>query len=318
MPRYLASVCAVVLIATLSAGCSAPSAPVSSNDSASPGVDMALFGPWNQPPTGSGLSGFYPIEIGNSWRYERNIAVSIRSGDDVSTEYLNGSVQHTQLCFEDRGGRRYVLQQHLDGTGFELAVSYLRLREDRGGLYEADVPSNEPGCPGPTVEPASAEGGSPNALLLRAIEREADPARRAAFERAGRAIAERVAAARFAATGFGMEGFGGRRAGEILRLRYPLHVGQRWIVRASPRFTSRAEAIETVVTGAGPLRAWRIRTDSEFFGPDDRVYAWYGEAGFVQMGLHIESEATDAQGNPVGRVYWDELLRLEELHLAGD
>jgi hypothetical protein len=320
MQQRLAFACACLALAALIGGCSAPSQPVAPpSDSASPGIDMSFYGPWGSEPGRGSVSGFYPIALGNRWLYERNIAVQVRSGDDVSTTFQNGSVQHTQICFEDRGGRRYVVEQNLDGSGIELAVTYVRVREDRGGLHEADVSITEPGCPVFTREAVPHPAGEASGVLLaRAIDRESDPARRAAFERAGRNLIDRLATARSAAFGGGLGGAGGPRAGEIFRLRYPLFPGQRWIVRASPRFSGRAEAVETLETGAGPLQAWRIRTDSEFFGPADRVYAWYGKAGFLQMSVHLESEATDEQGNPVGRLYWDELLRLEELDLVGD
>ena len=89
---------------------------------------------------------------------------------------------------------------------------------------------------------------------------------------------------------------------EIQRLAYPLYLGRQWILRTDPLFTERVEARESVAVGGQRLSAWRIRIESELFGPDDRVWIWYSHQGELRFRYHVEGIAVDDAGNPVGTV----------------
>ena len=105
---------------------------------------------------------------------------------------------------------------------------------------------------------------------------------------------------------------------EIQRLAYPLAVGREWIVRPDPLFTERVEARETVVVGTRRLVAWRIRIESDLFGPDDRVWLWVSHEGELRFRYHLVSAAVDDTGNPVGTVVTEEDQQLVEYQLVGN
>ena len=65
------------------------------------------------------------------------------------------------------------------------------------------------------------------------------------------------------------------------------------------------------------MSAWSIRISSELSGPDDHVHVWYGRAGFLKLVAHFESDATDPDGNVIGRFIADESEDLLELALDG-
>ena len=108
--------------------------------------------------------------------------------------------------------------------------------------------------------------------------------------------------------------------GEIVRLAYPLHTGQRWIIRADPRFTAVVEGVDALRLPAGRFVAYRIRIDSVLFGPSDRVRVWYGREGFLQLDAHLVGEGTDENGDPIGTVVSEDHEALDDIALvaAGD
>jgi hypothetical protein len=52
------------------------------------------------------------------------------------------------------------------------------------------------------------------------------------------------------------------------------------------------------------------------FGPDDRVFFWYGSQGLLRVRYHLVGNATDATGNIVGRIVSDSDQSLTDLHLV--
>ena len=67
----------------------------------------------------------------------------------------------------------------------------------------------------------------------------------------------------------------------------------------------------------GRLFGYRIRIRSDFFGPADVVRVWYGPSGYLQLAAHLEFDAVDMTGQPVGRVAADERETLVFVQLAG-
>src|SRR5207249_1892146 len=64
----------------------------------------------------------------------------------------------------------------------------------------------------------------------------------------------------------------GLAAGELIRLRYPLHPGQSWNIREDPLFTATVEGVDALDLAPGRLTGFRTRYTSDLFGPHDRVH----------------------------------------------
>ena len=54
----------------------------------------------------------------------------------------------------------------------------------------------------------------------------------------------------------------------------------------------------------------------DFFGPNDHVTIWYGRQGMLGLEFHLENEAIDAEGNPIGVLISEEKQTLTALHIA--
>jgi hypothetical protein len=67
----------------------------------------------------------------------------------------------------------------------------------------------------------------------------------------------------------------------------------------------------------GRLLGYRIRISSELFGPTDVVHVWYGRSGYLQLVVHMESDAIDSSGEIYGRVVADQREKLEGAWLSG-
>jgi len=205
------------------------------------------------------------------------------------------------------------------------SFDWVRYRQDGAGLYEADVESQlPPVCAGVTGrQTLDAEGVEtpPGEAAWAGVEaRLSDPAKQVAYRAAWERVQARASVLRQAlgtARGIPRAAGGGVEPGEITRLEYPLHPGARWVIRADPRFESIVEGAEVLNLAVGHVPGWRIRIDSVFLGQDDRVHVWYGRSGFLKLVAHFEGVATDASGNPIGRVISDESEVLTELALGG-
>ena len=71
----------------------------------------------------------------------------------------------------------------------------------------------------------------------------------------------------------------------------------------------------TLDLAVGHVPAWRIRIDIDGFGPRDRVHIWYSRSGFLKSDVHLEAEATDTNGNPIGLAILEESEELVALSL---
>ena len=173
------------------------------------------------------------------------------------------------------------------------------MREDRLGLYERDVAAG----PNAEVEPGAVDGVA--AGLAAYVDRTTgDAGQRAAFANAAAEVAQKLSIIQLA-SGLGRRRRTGADPNEITFLSYPLQVGTSWIVRASPRFVRTVVGNELIRVPLGTLTAWRIRGDSELFGPNDRVHYWYSPLGLVRIRFHVEAAAVDSTGAVIGRVATD-------------
>jgi len=281
-----------------------------------PGVDVSPAARATAPLT-AGRSAFYPLTLGNRWHYR--FSSEIRLEDEVLFRQ-DGSIDRELACTDAFSGVPYTVEvvrvSYSDGgDGYASTVNY---RQDATGLYEHDpVPGHDPPCgpppgavraaaataarPGDGTEPPSAGAARARDVLLQ----------RAAMVRA---------AIGWLPAGAAAHGPGARPlAGEIVRLVYPLSVGRSWVIRDDPKFECRVERVEPLALAIGTVQAYRLRITSELFGPDIRVFVWYGRDGFLELELHDRIAITNDNGEVLGVGTFDETDVLESFEpAAGD
>lgn len=270
-------------------------------------IDAARMGP-----------AFFPLAVGNHWDYAIRLRMTLVTDAGPQPPTDSQSPWAAEIVgTEHLGTRDYFLDLEQNpfaaGAAREVAPLPFRMRQDRSGLFELDPPQ---------LSAASLQGGDAGstplaAELSRDVERSVTgAAAQAAFQRAALRLAGRIEWLRQAAfAGPGARG-GGPDPGEITPLRYPLSVGAAWIVRDSPRFARVVEARERLELPAGRFAAWRMRTESELFGPTDRVHVWYSNAGLLRVRVQAESDATDDTGAIIGHLIIDSDQVLTHLRLV--
>ena len=242
---------------------------------------------------------FYPLEIGNRWHYARTFDVRWQDASGAPQSFhIASAIERELVCQTPLAGRSYTAERSVEIEPTQTYTSWVYYRQDRRGLYEADEPTPPP-CEAATIVNVAARAGRLSAIG-ESGRRPDDPAVRAAEA----VLEQRLSLIRYS---LGLAAPSLRRPrpapGEITRLAYPLHPGQSWIIRDSPRFSARVEGVDVLRLPAGKFVADRIRIDSEFFGPNDRVLVWYGRQGFLRLEAHLESEGRDENGNPTGLVF---------------
>jgi hypothetical protein len=306
----------------LLSGCAGPLEPRASID-AEPAEASVRIGEVDAPTDPSDPSGpngaFYPLDLANHWSYARTFRFQIvpNSGPPSPPEEFLSTLDIDLIGHEERYGREYVVQRetyHEDDNVFSSSFLY---RQDRGGLYNADPEpvtdlvarsSRRPSGPfanaAPIVAALRAVGAGP--AYMRAVVRLLEKHQQI------RQVALRAGVIADAARP-------GALPGEITMLSYPLHTGASWIVRESPiRVVNSVQASESLELPAGRFTGWRIRIDfPDLFGPDDRAQVWQSRSGLLQLRAHFVGEATDDQGNFIGRVISDETQELTSLSLTG-
>jgi hypothetical protein len=279
-----------------------------------------LAGGQNAPTTGNGV--YFPLGQGNEWHAvgkARFVTVDL-SGAPIGESIAEDDYLRTIDGTEERFGRVYTLMREVftesvDGGAPDEATNWVRYRQDASGLYEADVdPSTPPGGEPPAVLAAAARARTRSMPEHLAGSVSVD--HRAAFQAAWERLRARGDAIREAVRGPGGGPVRTAEENEITRLRYPLHPGQAWVVRADPEFTSSVEAVENLDIAAGRFTSHRIRIESGLFGPNDRVHLWMSRSGQLALAYHLEIDATDQDGNVIGRVTNDYQDELHDLNLA--
>lgn len=289
-------------------------------------------------------SRFFPLEQGNRWFYERHARMQLLpdQGEPPPPEQLEATIETQIAGTEQLFGRTYIVaSEHWIEPGGSFD-QWIRYRQDRAGLYEADVSTTQPptlgpvdGSPAPSLRLAStAAGRAPgvrvplDASIALARARLARSAPQSGWLRAfDQLVARRsqllaCAAAPHTSTPPAVQVLGHARPGgvlenEVLRLDYPLRPGATWPLRAAEPelFTLTVERPQVLNLPAGRFAAWRLRMDSSLFGPEDQVHIWYSRCGQLQLVAHLIAEATDEQGNRIGTLVWDERNALADLEL---
>ena len=155
-------------------------------------------------------------------------------------------------------------------------------RQDKSGLYLYQ-PEEEPGPGARTVHAAAGMRArlAPDQVAAVARAWEQIDAKRAAIL-AGRR--------------------GGPLGSEITFLRYPLHKGASWEGREDFNVWT-VEETEWIDSPAGKFHAARLNIVlPAFFGPDDSAITWWDAPGEVRRAFHLFGDATDEQGNVIGKV----------------
>jgi len=309
----LAIACLLLSILALVPGCREDATPVVT----APTADAALLADnaGSYPPGGM-WARYYPLRVGDYWNYDRSFKVW--DGDGVVLHDEIGSSSREIIGHEVIGGRVYTVEEWTITDSHGEFPTWIRYRQDRDGLFEADVSIGDP----PTlVDPDRKGRETRRPIALAAVSatnellrRERDPYRRAAIAAHLERHRQLVAAAM---RGLEQVSAADLQAGEITRLRYPLRPGDSWVIRDDPFFGAEVEGRELLDMPIGKRVGVRIRITPPIVGPEDDVLVWYSQCGQLRMYVYVESEATDPEGNPLGLLFSEELVELVETDVAG-
>ena len=313
---------ALAILTLAAAGCGKAPAPIAPAPETTPTLSIGAgsAGVDGRVEPSAAENSFYPLHIGNEWTYDYALSVvTIPVGGPPAVPLMQTDRRTRDIvCIENLGGNDYFVERTYYPS--PRIFTWVRLREDRDGLFEADIATTlPPDCPAPAGRPrfdAGAIAPKSDDEAWAAIAARVPASARAAYREAWKGIAARASAIRRVLgrtpAGPRTEGVG---AGEITRLEYPLRPGASWVIREDPRFESTVEGAEALDLAVGRVPGWRIRIDIDGLGDRDRVHVWYGRSGFLKSDVHVEGEATDPSGNPIGQVIFEESEVLVALSL---
>ena len=232
----------------------------------------------------------FPLELGNWWEYRRR--VDFESTAPFGTTYGFETTFDTEIfCLEPYGGATYSVGRINHHGVRDPYQSYIYYRQDAAGLYELDG-TGAPSCKDESTESAARPGPTLESVLnakLATMPAESRAGARREFERQLEVLRE-------VSRTIGVSGStpvpNGSPSVELTRLSYPLFRGKTWVLRDSPRFVATAMLPQRLLTRAGPVDAWRIRIDSDLFGPKDRVFTWYGPVGYIGLRARLQGYAS--------------------------
>lgn len=104
---------------------------------------------------------------------------------------------------------------------------------------------------------------------------------------------------------------------EVIRLRYPLEVGNQWsLIEGNVGSTASIEDLETITVPAGTFDAYRILDHTVSMGPDDYARYWYGKNGLLRVDKYTEFTATDVTSGTTITVTIEEKQDLTAISLS--
>ena len=266
--------------------------------------EFASHSGWRSPGQGR-----YPLQLGNRWRYRRMVALQTTlTGEEPTLETFRARVFDELIGTEQRFGRSYVVQERVYDEGeFGLTTQWVRLRQDRQGLYEADVETSEPPILDGAVARQSRDGiaASPGSVRNRfasTLASTSSASEAAALESAFELVARKLDLLQQVRDCLAEHATKEALHNELTRLSYPLQPGKSWVIREAPHVSFTVEGLQVLRLRCGVFPAWRLRLDAEYFGPDDRAVFWYGRVGFLGLAAEFEADAVDEDGNVVGVV----------------
>lgn len=288
-------VAAAGMIAVIALGCSTPMSPrTDAERSAVEAGAQVLPGAIDLFPSVAGSKLFYPLALGNRWHHQRTVTATFSAypADQPYPIVYHSTTTRELNCAESSGGRTYLVETQTADNGSQL---WVRLRQDGSGLFEGDTPLN---VPPPCVPPKVAASNEPlPQAIASGVEAWLATASNVTHE-PWRAAVDRLLAKRAEA----LSALGGPGPGELMRLRYPLYVGQEWMVRDDADFHVRArvEGVDLLTLPAGRLTGYRVRLTYPNPDPKLRVYFWYGSAGYLRQDVHAITDVVDQFGNVIG------------------
>lgn len=305
-PRHSRSFLFAAIALLVIAGCAAPLEPT--NRSAMPangnesGATQGVALPGDIP-----RRDLYPLTVGNRWVYDRrdvNQIIPI-AGPPSPPDVHSTPFVITMPCAFNFDGLDYIVQLE---SFPDLNSHYFYLyRQDADGLFGRDIGGGEVPCPDVQMAMHSTPtkprvGGG----VLAGIT---DPVKRAAYATALMRTRERMELLRRVTVGAGQRHF--------TFLEYPLYTGSEWVAKEDGHFTRTVEGPDVITVPAGTFPALRIRLDSDFLGPTDQAFVWYGQQGVIKFSARFVGEATDEQGNVIGSLVATSTEDLTELSLVG-
>ena len=330
--RFQHSFVAVVLAlaaVVLAAGCSsrwqstAPINPSTSSVSATSAIttDATITGPTTLAPGGL----LVDQRLGRETRVDRTFRAQQfdPSGALVSTIEVHAILRSTVTGTEEHNGRTYVVESATfeEDGGPPQASNPPPTRQDRSGyfFYQPETPrgtrsslefgdADQPGLSadlGGVWVRAKAAGWSSaaRAVLARQLQT-MSLARSLAGAPGGAPTLASASTAGGVTTLAGPPG--GSLSDEVTYLRYPLHPHATW--EGLPGFNVwTVEAVGPTPLPIGSTRTARLNIDlPQIFTSEDRATYWYGAPGAVKWIVHVEDEATDQNGDPIGTIVSDE------------
>ena len=261
-------------------------------------------------------TGFSPLAIGNRWRLHRDWAAKFTGDGEPWGFPMTGSddYEFEQICTEVRGDVSYIVEKQTwwddEGGGGSW---YVRYRQDGSGLYQpGDLCLCEPPDCGGSSPDIATTGTRPRGELWQSIEPMIPNDDRAAAQASFEAFFARIDRVRSM-----VSPSANQMPFELTILEYPLYAGQSWILRNDPEWFVEAtvEAFEMLRLPLGRLPVYRIRIDvpDEF---DAEVYRWWGRCGLMQETMHSEGEIVGEDGEPLGKLIWDENQHVTEIDLV--
>lgn len=257
-----------------------------------------------------------PLAIGHEWNYEGFVLARTEYDDASPTDTLEILTERKDeiVGTETRFGREYYLraesifEQFVGTADIDTTYWWERVRQSSQGLYGADIPLNEPPLPAFAVAPRLHANTNAATAAWERVSARLGAAHAAAFRDAW----ERVQARRRMSMQLAsVVHLAGGTPEDLTLLSYPVQVGKEWTIRLEPLFATTVEAVETLDLPGGEQQAYRLRITSELFGANDSAVMWYGEDGFLGQSVHFEAVVMDSIGDPIGRMLWDEELRLQ-------
>jgi hypothetical protein len=275
--------------------------------------------------------GFFPLAVGNRWHSVSADTIRIDpigNGPPLAEFTITSDITRVLIGTETLFGRSYFVQEEtasssgaLIGRTASAFSTWTRYRQDRSGLYEADVDVSRP----PTLDDgpcrrsqstAAVPGVDRARSLPASLVSRLPAAQRSAFSAAWDRLQERETIIRtslLAGSGAG-PGRGQRRGplgGEIVRLKYPLHSGATWVIRADPLFSSTVDDHEVLALTCGRFSSYDIRIDSDLIQAGEFVRLWFGRSGQLAFRYRLVALVVDSEGNEIGTLVDDhgEVLR---------
>jgi hypothetical protein len=253
----------------------------------------------------------YPLQLGNRWKYTAHVIIEAHT--DAGTEPPKEIIRTTKaeiVGAESLSGRCYAIEERSiteDISPGDVFSQRVFFRQDDSGLYEADVPIGDrpPGPARPsTIDPF-------NDYLE-------DRDQGTAWVRTHRELQDRADVVRNLRNGGPVSGRGriGPMEDELTRLDYPLRHGHQWVVIDDAfLMTATVEGREVLDLPIGRTPGWRVRLESDIFGPEDEVYLFYGRLGYLGWRLMVASEVVGDDGASMGTLWFTDEEYLQDVEI---